>query len=168
MKILIKEGVILEVHSEIPSNFRKDESIIFGYELSSPEVQYADGWRDVLIPQYDSLKQYISNLHYDSELDKGVYDIIEIPVDNGGLPGNYTSGKILTKLQFLQRFTTSERLGIFAAAKQSPEAEMWLEMFKLAEEIDLSDASTIEGVQMLEVAGIIATGRANEILRIQL
>lgn len=71
---------------------------------------------------------------------------------------------ILTKFQFMSRLTIAERLAIYAAEAGSPIIRMWLEMFKICEEIDTINADTIAGVQMLEQAGLIAEGRAAEIL----
>jgi hypothetical protein len=42
--------------------------------------------------------------------------------------------------------------------------EVWLEKFKQATEINLDDPRTVSGVQALEEAGLIAPGRAAEIL----
>jgi len=71
---------------------------------------------------------------------------------------------ILTKLEYMNRFTDSELAAIYTAAKQSIEIEIWLEKFKLATEIDLSDPRTIAGVQALEAVGLIGASRADEIL----
>lgn len=70
----------------------------------------------------------------------------------------------LTKLEYMDRFTDIELAGIYAAAKTSVQVEIWLERFKLATEVDLSDPRTVAGVQALETAGLIAPGRTAEIL----
>lgn len=72
----------------------------------------------------------------------------------------------LTKLEYMDRFTDAELAGIYAAAKQSVQVEIWLERFKLATEVDLSDPRTISGIQALEAAGLIAAGRSIEILAV--
>lgn len=72
--------------------------------------------------------------------------------------------RILTKLQYMNRFTDEELAGIYAAAKSVVQVEIWLEKFKLASEIDLDDQRTVAGVQALEASGLIAAGRAAEIL----
>jgi hypothetical protein len=71
---------------------------------------------------------------------------------------------IITKFQFMSRLTIAERLAIYAAEAGSPMIRMWLEMFKICEEIDTTNTDTITGIQMLEQSGLIATGRAAEIL----
>lgn len=70
----------------------------------------------------------------------------------------------LTKFQFLSRLTVEERLGIFSAEATNPMVRMWLETFRICEDIEVTNPETITGVQMLEAAGFIASGRANEIL----
>ena len=71
---------------------------------------------------------------------------------------------ILTKLEYLRRFTGTERVTIRQAAKTEPVLEDYLAMLELAEAIDTEDADTMAAVQMLEMVGLIAPGRAAEIL----
>lgn len=70
----------------------------------------------------------------------------------------------LTKLAYMGRFTDAELEALYAAAKVSPAVEVWLEKFRLAEDIDTSDPRLLAGLQALEAAGILAVGRATEIL----
>lgn len=72
--------------------------------------------------------------------------------------------RTITKVAYLRRFTTDERVGIRTAAKTSAVLEDYLSMMELAEEINLDDPDTIAAVQMLESAGLIAPGRAAEVL----
>lgn len=70
----------------------------------------------------------------------------------------------LTKLEYMNRFTDIELVAIYTAAKVSVEVEIWLEKFKLAEFVNPQDPTTIAGLQALETAGLLAQGRAAEIL----
>lgn len=70
----------------------------------------------------------------------------------------------ISKLAYMERFTDAELANIYAAAKISPAVEVWLEKFKLAEFIDLTDPRTLAGLQALESNGLIGTGRALEVL----
>lgn len=70
----------------------------------------------------------------------------------------------VSKLEFLNRFTTPERVTIRTAAKASPAVEDYLELLNAAEEVRLTSETTIQGVNALEAAGLIAAGRAAEIL----
>lgn len=72
--------------------------------------------------------------------------------------------RTLTKLQYMNRFTDSELAGIYTAAKSVVQVEIWLEKFKLASEVNLDDTATVAGLQAMEAAGLLAAGRAAEIL----
>jgi len=73
---------------------------------------------------------------------------------------------ILTKLEFVNRFTDAEFKSIVSLSKTNEDIEFWYLKFNLATYIDVIDPLTIFGVQNLELIGILNTGRANEILRI--
>jgi hypothetical protein len=75
-----------------------------------------------------------------------------------------SSVRTLTKLAYMNRFTDAELAAIYTVAKSNVQIEVWLDKFKLAEEINLDDQSTIYGVQVLEAAGLLAAGRSAEIL----
>lgn len=74
------------------------------------------------------------------------------------------SAAILSKLEYLRRFTSDERVTIRQAAKVTPVLEDYLAMLELADEINTGDADTIAAVNMLEQAGLIEPGRAAEVL----
>jgi hypothetical protein len=71
---------------------------------------------------------------------------------------------MLTKREFLERFTADERVAIRTAAQGSMAVQDYLELVNVSDEIDLTYATTIGGVQALEGAGLIGEGRAAEIL----
>ena len=68
----------------------------------------------------------------------------------------------LTKLQFLRLFTTAERIAIRASS--DPVIVDFLQLLDLAQDVRLDDPDTIQGVHYLESEGLIAAGRAAEIL----
>ena len=70
----------------------------------------------------------------------------------------------LTKLEYLRRFTVDERVAIRAAAAQNAVLADYLQLMELAQDINTGDPDTVAAVTMLEQAGLIATGRANEVL----
>jgi hypothetical protein len=72
----------------------------------------------------------------------------------------------MTKFQFISRLTLAERVAIYTAEDTNPVIKMWLEMFRICEEIELDNPDTREGVQMLEALGFIAAGRADAILNV--
>lgn len=64
----------------------------------------------------------------------------------------------------MNRFTDEELVGIYTVAKTAVQVEVWLEKFKIATDVDLDDPRTVAGVEALEQAGLLAAGRAAEIL----
>jgi len=76
----------------------------------------------------------------------------------------------LTKLEFMNRFTDTELATLYTTAKTSVAVEIWLAKFNATTpdengySVYLTDPRTIESVHMLEQAGLLATGRASEIL----
>ena len=72
--------------------------------------------------------------------------------------------RLLTHEQFIQRFTPAEWEAMTAAARASTAMDAWMRRFTLATFVNLDDPATAAGVQALELAGILAAGRADEIL----
>ena len=93
------------------------------------------------------------------------HDHTEKPVVNedGSIEGEIV-GRIMTKLEFLRRFTAEERVAIRTVAKSNVQIEDYLALLELADEVNTRDRDTRGGVQMLEAAGLLAAGRAAEIL----
>lgn len=71
---------------------------------------------------------------------------------------------VLTRLAFRNRFTTNEKIALYTAAESNVHLKVYLDDVNAATYIDLTLPETIAGVQLLEAAGIIGSGRANEIL----
>jgi len=69
-----------------------------------------------------------------------------------------------TKLEYLRRFTQDERIAIRTAAKQVPALEDYLQLMELATEVRSDDPDVMSALTMLEGAGLICAGRAQEIL----
>lgn len=84
--------------------------------------------------------------------------------DTTSAAGALPPSDIITKLEYLNRFSDVELEALYTAAKADVKLEIWLERFRLAEFIDLRDQRTVAGVQALEAAGIIGAGRAAQIL----
>jgi hypothetical protein len=73
-------------------------------------------------------------------------------------------GKVMTKLEYLRRFTQEERITIRTVAASNPVLADYMALLELAQEIDTNDPDTQAAVMMLEGAGLIAAGRGVEIL----
>ena len=72
--------------------------------------------------------------------------------------------RTMTQLEYLRRFTVEERVAIRAAAAHNPVLADYLQLMELAQDINTGDADTIAAVTLLEQTGLIAPGRANEVL----
>lgn len=68
----------------------------------------------------------------------------------------------LTRLEFLTRFTASERIAIRASA--DPNIIDFMELLNLATYVDVGDQTTIDGVNYLASQNLIAADRVAEIL----
>jgi len=77
---------------------------------------------------------------------------------------NGAARRLISRLDYMNRFTDAELAAIYTAARTDVNVEIWLEKFKLASSINLDDPKTLLGLQALETLGLIATGRAAEIL----
>lgn len=74
------------------------------------------------------------------------------------------SPMVWTKLEYLRRFTQDERIAIRATAEAVPALADYLALMELAEEVRSDDPDVIGALMMLEGAGLLAAGRAEEIL----
>lgn len=93
-------------------------------------------------------------------LDNGTLTITPaIPVIEETITSN-----IITKREFLKRFTPEEYAAIRQATVANAMVDYFWQMFILSEEVDLLNQDTAYGINMLEQAGLLAQGRAMEIL----
>jgi hypothetical protein len=67
-------------------------------------------------------------------------------------------------LDFQMRFTADERVAIRTAAQSNGQIADYLGLLTAASSVNLTDPVTMAGVQALETAGLIAQGRAAQIL----
>lgn len=70
----------------------------------------------------------------------------------------------ITRLEFLQRFTDGEMQVIVTASEKTPSLKTELLKWQTSDGVVLSDPETQSGVKALEIAGLIAAGRAAVIL----
>lgn len=74
------------------------------------------------------------------------------------------TSNIISKMKFLKRLTPEEYEIIKKTSETNATIDYFWQMFMLAEEIDLQYSDTINGIQMMEQEGLLAQGRAAEIL----
>lgn len=85
-------------------------------------------------------------------------------VDEPGISDIPIVAMTWTKLEYLRRFEQAERIAIRTAAKSVPQLEDYMALLELASEVRNDDPDIITALQMLEGAGLIGEGRAQEIL----
>lgn len=78
MKARINENDQIMVVSELPNRFA---NTIGGYNLLPSSAHRNDGWRDVIVPDYDHIMQRLGNLYYDEGSDVFTYPIIDLEFD---------------------------------------------------------------------------------------
>ena len=71
---------------------------------------------------------------------------------------------VLSKTVFLGRLSQAEMLAVLTASKTSQQIELLVFRFSQTDEVDLRSDVLQAGIFALETAGILAEGRANEIL----
>lgn len=74
------------------------------------------------------------------------------------------SATVWTVLAFRSRFTEAEKRAIYSARANSIDIQIWLDDLAAAEDVRSDDPRMIAGVQGLEAAGLLAPGRAAEIM----
>ena len=70
----------------------------------------------------------------------------------------------ITPLAFFSRFTPEEQGAVMAAVQQNPILNALIVSLQLADGVVLTDPRIVAGIQALEQAGLLAEGRADEIL----
>lgn len=83
----------------------------------------------------------------------------------------YGGRRTLTKLEFIELFTHDEYVGLVTAAKTNDALAAWIKLLEYATpepingySVDLDNETTQMGVYALEALGLLAPGRAAEVL----
>lgn len=82
----------------------------------------------------------------------------------GAALDSYADRVSVTASAFILRFTGDEIKAIRAAALQSPQLQAYLDELQSSSNVRLFHPSVAGGLQALEAAGLIAAGRAAEIM----
>lgn len=69
---------------------------------------------------------------------------------------------LLTRLQFMDLFTQEELVTLYTAAKTEVALEVFLDQFRVTEQIALNDPKVIAGLQALVDLGIVSAERVQE------
>lgn len=79
-------------------------------------------------------------------------------------PAPIPAPRELAKIDFLKRFTQAERMAIRAAGRSNPEVEDYIELMNAATVVHRDDPDMVRGITLMEAAGVLAAGRAAQIL----
>ncbi|MFZ6813770.1 hypothetical protein ACO0K3_04835 [Undibacterium sp. Rencai35W] len=71
---------------------------------------------------------------------------------------------VLTRLAFMELFTSDELDAIYTAAKTVVAVEVYLDKLKVSDVIDLTNNATVAGIGRLQSAGLLTAERASAIL----
>lgn len=91
-------------------------------------------------------------------------DITEIESFAWAVTINVPAPRRVTRQQFLDRLTAEETAGIIEAAQSSSAIAAWILRLENADFVNLDDAACLMAMESLEIAGLIAAGRAQEII----
>lgn len=72
--------------------------------------------------------------------------------------------RVWSILEFKRRLTQPERVAIRTVAKENPVVEDFMDMLDSATEVRSDDPDVIGGLQLMEAAGLLAQGRAEQII----
>lgn len=74
MKARLQSGKVVK-YSRIPSEWKGTKHYIGGFHNATTEELEAEGFFNVITPDYDPVIQEIDNLHFDEEQNAFVYDV---------------------------------------------------------------------------------------------
>ena len=128
---------------------------------------------NTVIPAFNQATEMLGSKYYDTQHGIDTYPVIPIPQEEldaiAALMAKREADRLLrlstlSKYQFLCRFTTAEKETIYGLENTNIGIHVWLETFRVCDEINLMEQNTIDGINSLEANGVIAVGRAAEIL----
>jgi len=164
MKARIENNQIV-VYPELPIHYSSETlgTPLVDFRTMPNEIHESEGFFYVVTPDIDPFTQKLGVICFDEDRRYFTYPVEQLEVP---LPRPLAEKRI-TKLEFVNRFTSDEFKAIIAASKVNADIELWMMKFNLATYIDLNSGQVNEGLQGLEAAGLIGAGRANEIIQNQ-
>jgi hypothetical protein len=101
------------------------------------------------------------------EVGENAEQYIGMVYENGEfLPGPGPEPRtVLTRLEYISRFSDAELAAIYTAAKKEIALEIYLDKLRASQDVTITDARTVAGVEALAAAGLIESGRVAAILQ---
>lgn len=136
------------------------------WKLERAQEQEQAGWKtlqdvDDVLAEREQIRQS-SNAAEDAVL--ALTDLASVQTFVWSVDVVVAAPRRVTPGEFLNLFTATEVESIIAAADANASLRVWFEKFKVARFIQLNNPETIAGVNALEIATILGSGRAAEIL----
>ncbi len=87
------------------------------------------------------------------------HTIVELP-----LAPAVPAPRIITAYAFRQRLTNAEKVGIYTAAESSAAIRVYLDDLATASFVNLDSPVLADGLDLLEIAGLLSSERVSEII----
>lgn len=135
------------------------------WQLERAREQESVGWVtlaavDAVLVQREAIRR--SSSAAEDAVD-AMTDIASVNAFAWSVTATVQAPRRLTQTQFLGRFTDAEATGVLAAAAANPALNLFWQKMMMADWINIDDPETKAGINALEIAGLIAPGRALEI-----
>lgn len=145
--------------------YGKGTGIVFKRELDGGSYELPAAFESMLAARYALVEGVVTDA-YPELSDEEVIEQLRLDEEARAkalVDEKRALNPVLTRLQFMELFTPAELEAIYTAAKQSVAVEVYLDKLKIAENVDLSNPSTIAGIDTLAAVGILTAERAAEI-----
>lgn len=136
------------------------------WQLQRARERDAAGWAtyaelDAVLAQRESIRQS-SGLA--EQAVAALATVAEVQAFTWGISVSVAAPRRLTHKQFMDRFTDIELQGVLDAVAANAQLRTWWTRFERAQNVVLDDPATQAGVNALEIAGLLAEGRAAAVL----
>lgn len=164
------EAALLERAKAVrKSRIKQEASRLIGaldWQLERAQEREAAGWAtlsdvDAVLAQREAIRR--SSSVAEAAVD-ALADVASVQAFSWSVDVPVAAPRRLTQIQFASRFSETELQAIIAATTGNAALRAFWEKFRMAQEVNLDDPATQAGVQALEIAGLIGTGRAAVVL----
>lgn len=136
------------------------------WKVTRAKEREAGGWAtlaevDAVLAERESIRRSSSSA--EATLD-ALTDVTSVTAFSWSVDVDVTIPRRLTQTQFLDRFTDAEATAVLGASAANPSLQLFWQKMTMADWINLDAPSTQAGVNALEIAGLLAPGRALQVL----
>lgn len=69
--------------------------------------------------------------------------------------------RVISTLEFMERIPKAKRVAIRQAARENADLDDWLDLLRAAQEVNLDDPRTVDGVAAMVAAGLLTQAEAD-------